>query len=115
MSTTIQQANITVMVTNLDVAIKFYTEILGFKLMNRFGEHWADIEAPGLTIGLHPTHKAVTRGDNLQIGLRVANIKTTMEDLINKGVQFQENKDDQVRLSFFNDPDGNLLYLVQTG
>lgn len=109
----IQSCNITVMVTNLDTAIAFYTETLGLTLKNRFGNHWADVEGPGITIGLHPTQKEINRGENLQIGFRVTDLEEAITALENRGIQFKKNKNDQVRIAFFNDPDNNTLYLVQ--
>src|SRR2546423_14307891 len=47
--------NATVIVSNIDRAVQFYTEVLGLKLTNRFGDHWATVDAgKGLTLGLHP-------------------------------------------------------------
>lgn len=71
-------ANITIMVADMDRALNFYTEVLGLTLVNRYGNHWADIEGPGITIGLHPTARPVSAGDGLQIGLRVPDIKTVI-------------------------------------
>src|SRR5215469_833122 len=54
--TMISGGNVTVFVTNMDRAVRFYTETLGLKLAYRFGDHWASVEAGrGLTIGLHPS------------------------------------------------------------
>ena len=106
-------ANVTVMVADLDKAIGFYTDILGFTLRKRYGDHWADIEGPGIAIGLHPTDKRNGVGDNLQIGLRVNNLEEAITELSQNGIQFQPSNDDNVRIAFFNDPDGNTLYLVQ--
>ncbi len=111
--TEIQSANVTIMVTNMDTAINFYTETLGLTLKNRHGDHWADIEGPGIAIGLHPTDKDIYRADNLQIGLKVPNLDKAISELEQKGIQFKINNDDQVRLAFFTDPDNNTLYLVQ--
>jgi len=111
--TKIQSANVTVMVTDMDTAIKFYTDTLGLKLKNRFGDHWADIEGPGIDIGLHPTDKDINRADNLQIGLKVPDLDQAIIELEQKGVQFKIKNDDQVRLAFFTDPDNNTLYLAQ--
>ena len=109
----IQSANVTVMVSDLDAAINFYVDTLGFTLVNRFGEHWADIEGPGIAIGLHPTDKPIAAGTNLQIGLRVQNLAKSVAMLEEKGVEFQNQDEAQVRLASFQDPDGNTLYLVE--
>src|ERR1700679_1176936 len=51
----ISGGNATVFVSNMDNSVRFYTEVRGLKLTNRFGDHWATVEAgKGLTIGLHP-------------------------------------------------------------
>ena len=81
----IESGNVTVMVSDLDQSIRFYVDVLGLKLKNRYGEHWADIEGPGIAIGLHPTNKTIAKGDNLQIGLRVANLKQAVSELQQKG------------------------------
>ena len=36
----------TVFVTDMDRAVKFYTDILGLKLMQRFENHWASVADP---------------------------------------------------------------------
>jgi len=97
----------------MDVAIKFYTEVLGFTLKNRYGNHWADIEAPGLSIGIHPAHPYVRYGDSMSLGLKVANLKEAVDELKAKGVEFEERDDTQVQLANFTDPSGNALYLVE--
>jgi len=73
----ISSGNATVYVSDMNAAIRFYTESLGLKLTNRFGRQWAILEAApsfwttdevraGLLIGLHaasPKHPAPgTRG-----------------------------------------------------
>ena len=61
----ISSGNATITVSNLDAAIRFYTDQLGLKLTNRIGNRWATIDAgpsywtthdvlAGLTIGLRP-------------------------------------------------------------
>lgn len=107
------RANVTVMVSDLDRAIEFYTERLGLQLVRRYNNHWADIEGPGITIGLHPTRKIINPGDNMQIGIRVADVQHAQSLLQNSGIKFNATAD-QVRMVHFNDPDGNTLYLIQT-
>jgi catechol 2,3-dioxygenase-like lactoylglutathione lyase family enzyme len=112
--TDILGGNVTVMVTNMDTAINFYTEVLGLKLKNRYGDHWADIKGPGISIGLHPADKDIKIGDNLQIGFQVADLDKTVAALEKKGIQCKVRSDGQVRLAFFTDPDDNTLYLAQS-
>ena len=112
--THIQNSNITVMVTNMDTAIKFYTETLGFKLKNRYGNNWADIEGPGIAIGLHPSGNEVIKGNNLSIGFKVKDLGQAIKAMEEKGVKFKIHDDTKVRLAFFTDPDSNDLYLAQS-
>lgn len=109
----VEMANVTVMVSDLDVAISFYTQILDFELQQRFGNHWADLSAPGLNIGLHPTSKKIVTAHNMQLGLHVADLNAAMKKLQDDGVACRFNENSQEKLAFFTDPDGNSLYLVQ--
>lgn len=46
--------NVTVMVTDMDRAVGFYTGVLGLELKVRYGNGYAEVLAgPGLTIALH--------------------------------------------------------------
>ncbi|MBI1767522.1 MAG: VOC family protein [Bacteroidetes bacterium] len=106
--------NVTVMVSDMDTAVKFYTETLGLKLRNRYGDHWADVDGPGISLGLHPAGKDVKIGNNLQIGFKVDDLDKAVADLERKNVKFTTQDDTQVRLAIFADPDGNALYLAQS-
>lgn len=117
--------NATVFVSNMDRAVEFYTKTLGLKLAGRWGDHWAGIDiGKGVAIGLHPVEsprspKPGTSG-SIQIGLTVdpaagGGLDQAVADLKGKGVQFRGPivDDNQVRLAFFGDPDGNDLYLCE--
>src|SRR3954468_23452317 len=85
--------NVTVYVSNMDRAVKFYTEALGLKLAYRFGDHWASVElGKGLTIGLHPTTSAPPPGPRTggpTIGLELSGaIEEAMKTLEGRGVHF---------------------------
>ncbi len=41
-------------VQNLDRAVDFYTNALGMPLKVRHGNHWAEVNAGTISIGLHP-------------------------------------------------------------
>lgn len=114
----------TVFVTDMDRAVRFYTDTLGLKLQYRAGDHFAMIDAGhGCQIGLHPPASNAgapgTRG-SIQIGLNVAcAIEQAVETLKRRGVRFSSENgseivdDGQVKLAFFTDPDGNDLYLCE--
>ncbi|HYL75562.1 MAG TPA: VOC family protein [Bryobacteraceae bacterium] len=111
--------NVTVYVSNMDTAVRFYTETLGLKLAYRFGDHWASVEVgKGLTIGLHPASSAMPAGrkGSMSIGLELTgSIKDAVKALEAKGVRFHEVVNEGKAGSFvsFDDPDGNLLYLAE--
>src|SRR5271165_4234644 len=67
--------NVTVYVSNMDAAVRFYSETLGLKLAYRFGDHWAAVEVgKGLTIGLHPASVEMPAGrkGSMTIGLELS-------------------------------------------
>lgn len=112
--------NATVFVSDMNRAVAFYTEILGLELRQRFGDHWAEVQAGGLLIGLHPkSDGAPAPGTSgaISIGLTVdADIDAVVKQLSAKGVRFRGpvvNDGGAVALAFFGDPDGNELYLCQ--
>jgi catechol 2,3-dioxygenase-like lactoylglutathione lyase family enzyme len=114
-----KEANVTVMVSNMDRSVKFFVETLGLKLKSRYGDHFAQVEAPGVTIALHPSIKngpQPGKSESLSIGLGVDDLESAVASLRSKGVAFsgEITQDGPVKLAFFGDPDGNPLYLSQT-
>ena len=111
---TIKAANITIMAKDLDKSISFYQSI-GLEMKTRWGNHYAQLTAPGVVIGLHPTS-----GSNLTGGSGNASIGFTADD-------FEEAKSLLQKLSIpstarteeggqflhFNDPDGTALYFIK--
>ncbi|MBV9770216.1 MAG: VOC family protein [Bryobacterales bacterium] len=115
----ISGGNITVIVSNMNNSVRFYTEVLGMKLTNRFGDHWATVDAgKGLTIGLHPAsskYAAPGTGGGMMIGLEIDEpIQQVVNRLQSKGVHFAGpivNDEGSGSFADFKDPDGNSLYL----
>jgi catechol 2,3-dioxygenase-like lactoylglutathione lyase family enzyme len=114
----LKEANVTVMISEMNRSIKFYVETLGLKLKSKHADQFAEVECGGLTIALHP---AVERGprpgnsESLSVGFGVDDIDEAMASLKSKGVTFgRVSNDGPVKLAFFKDPDGNPLYLAQT-
>src|SRR5689334_15848993 len=112
-----KECNVTLMVSDMALAEKFYTETLGLKLIHSFGGHWAEVQAPGVRIGLHPavkTKAATTIEGNMSIGFRVDDLDAAMNALKEKGVAFKNSKVDKgSRSANFSDPDGTPLYLIE--
>jgi catechol 2,3-dioxygenase-like lactoylglutathione lyase family enzyme len=114
----IKSATVTVMVGNMENAVEFYTRTLGLELRARYGNEFAQVEAPGAVISLHPSIEGGSKPSNsqsLSIGFAVDDLDKTITELKSKGVQFSKISDDvQVRLAFFTDLDGNPLYLSES-
>ena len=110
---------VTVFVTDMDKAVRFYSEVLGLRLAYRFGNEWASIVAEGgLTIGLHPASDLFPAGrkGSITIGLNVSRpIEEVTASLKNKGVVFKGEvvDDEALKVQYFEDPDGNELYLAE--
>lgn len=110
--------NVTIYVSDMDNAVRFYTEVLGLKLRQRFGNHWAEVEAGGLTIGLHPATEESPAGQrgSISIGFAVdGSIAEVMQRLTRRGVTFAGPavKDKAGEFAMFSDPDGHPCYLYQ--
>jgi catechol 2,3-dioxygenase-like lactoylglutathione lyase family enzyme len=113
-----QQCNVTVMVADMERSIQFYTQALGLPLGFRAGNEWAQIEAPGLTIGLHPareTPPAASPDVRMSLGFGVQNLAATIADLRQRGVALPDPPPDagRDRIINFADPDGTPLYLIE--
>ena len=113
--------NATVLVSNMDRAVQFYTQTLGLKLTNRFGDHWATVDAgKGLTIGLHPAspkYPAPGTKGGMMLGMEVeGSLDSVVARLGEKGVQFKGSiiRDQAGNFIHLEDPDGNEIYLWET-
>ncbi len=114
----ISGGNATIIVADVERSIRFYTEVLGFKLTDRFGNDWATVSAgEGLTVGIHPAsakYPAPGTKGAMVLGLDIdLPIEQVVSRLAQQGVAM---KGDIVRSgpgNFANleDPDGNELYL----
>ena len=98
----------------MDRAIRFYTETLGLRLIHNFGGHFAEVQAPGVKIGLHPGKPDKSSSKNMSIGFRVDDFEKATRELEQRGVKFEQSTPDKgSRHSYFSDPDGNLLYIIE--
>ena len=117
----ISGGNATIFISDMDRAVEFYTNVLGLKLTNRFGNHWATVDAgKGLTIGLHPKSERYpapgTKGA-IMLGLSIDEpIEGVVARLTEKGVVFKGSiiRDGPGNFAHLEDFDGNEMYLWET-
>jgi predicted enzyme related to lactoylglutathione lyase len=108
--------NATVFISDMNAAIRFYTETLGMNLKEHYGDHWATLDAGGFLIGLHPAG-AQQPGvpGSIVVGLVVEDIEAGAAKLAAGGARNVGPVKSEQAGSFlhFEDPDGNRLYLWQ--
>ncbi|WP_248923981.1 VOC family protein [Paenibacillus hamazuiensis] len=112
-----KSGHVSVMVADFKKAVQFYVETLGLKLQHETDGHFAQVEAPGLTIGLlHLTGEQGMQpgtSGSMSIGFEVEELESAVETLKSRGVEFHDYVQGQAaRLVHFSDPDGNTLYLI---
>ena len=114
----ISGGNATIIVSNMDRAVRFYTEVLGLKLTNRFGDSWATVDAgKGLTIGLHPAspkYPAPGTKGGMMLGMEIDEaIERVVSRLSERGVAFKGSivREGAGNFAHLEDPDGNDIYL----
>lgn len=110
----IKNTNLTIMVSNMDHSIAFYTS-LGFTLAKRWGDHYVQITAPDITIGLHPNANNPHFGNsgNVSIGLRTDNFQEAELQLKTLNIKYHKREEEGGLFLHFNDPDGTALYVIQ--
>jgi catechol 2,3-dioxygenase-like lactoylglutathione lyase family enzyme len=108
------EANVTLMVSDMERSVQFYTASLGLRLKARYGNEFAVLQAPGVTIALHPR----TDGSGsapMSIGLGVDSLEDSMRELQERGVSFVGRviDDPPVRVIYVSEPDGIPIYLCE--
>jgi catechol 2,3-dioxygenase-like lactoylglutathione lyase family enzyme len=104
-----------VYVSDMDAAIRFYTETLGLKLTNRFENHFATVEVGrSLVLAIHPRtpHTPIpgTKG-SVTLGLVVDEpLETVVNRLAQRGVRLN-GRSESARSVDIEDLDGNVITL----
>ena len=102
-------------VKNIDTAIAFYRDVLGFSLKSR--DYVARFEVEGVLFELVPSHEGdiIAGPGNARLSLGVKDIQAAIDYLASKGVKASPAKPEVGGiLSLFHDPDGNELCLWQS-
>jgi len=109
----IKDSNVTIMVKEMDRSISFYQSI-GFALKKRWGDNYAQVTAPGITIGIHPSNGGKAEGSgSLSIGFTVDNFEESQAFLRKLSIEVQERQEEGGQFLHFMDPDGTLLYFIK--
>lgn len=110
----IKNSNITINVKDLDRSISFY-ESIGLTLKMRWKNQYAQLIAPGITIGLHPTDESrlVGNSGNLSIGFTTNEFDAIKASLQNLSIKIEERHEEGGQFIHFNDLDGTALYFIK--
>ena len=101
------------MVKDMDRSVSFYQSI-GFTIKQRWDNHYAQLTAPGITIGIHPTKETKAASDNISIGFTTDNFEKTKDHLSSLAINIQSREEEGGKFIHFHDPDGTMLYFIQT-
>lgn len=107
-------SNVTIMVKDMNKSILFY-ESIGLKLKQRWGDNYAMIEGPGITLGIHPGGDDESGSGDLSIGFMVDSFEEAKALLQKNGIAISGEDQDGKSGNYlhFNDPDGIALYFVK--
>lgn len=105
-------ANVTVMVSDMDRSVKFY-ESLGLTVKSRWGNHYAMLTGGGMTIGLHPGSPKSGDRAGFSLGFIVSDVNDAKELLKKANVVFEEGTDKSGIFAHTKDPDGTIVYFMQ--
>ena len=110
----ITEANVTIMISDMDAAIAFYEKI-GFALKQRWDNHYAMLTATGITIGLHPKEQdaPASGSGSVSIGLMVDDIGEAKALLDSHSITCKSDDGKSGNYLHFKDLDGTILYFVQ--
>ena len=101
-------------VSHMDLAIRFYRDVLGFKLISRDVVARFDIDGVLFELVPAPAEENLHAKGNARLCLRVENVEQALNDLQAKGVRTGPAVDKGSGvLGSFKDPDGNEICLWQ--
>ena len=115
---TIQSMSPQLLVTDIERAIAFYTEKLGFEISFRFEDFYAGIVKDGCSVHLKMGESLRTKADeDLDLTFVIADVDGIYAALVERGVDIRQPPRDMPygRELYIADPDGNMLAFLQNG
>jgi len=111
---TIRETNVTINVKDLDKSISFY-ESIGLTTKNRWGSYYAQLTAPGIVIGLHPTSNTDLKDNsgNISIGFTTDDFEEAKLFLQKLSIRTMDRQEEGGQFIHFSDPDGTALYFIK--
>ena len=97
---------------DLDAAVRFYTDVLGFALKLRDGDRWAAFDVGGMTLAVESGAAGGPGGAT--VSLRCDDLNGVVGELRAKGANVTDPETgEHERRAELRDPAGNLLYLYE--
>ena len=111
----IKQSNVTINVSDMNRSVSFY-ESIGLTTQSRWGNHYAQLSAPGIVIGLHPTDASHLKNNsgNVSIGFVADNLDDARSMLEQLSIKSTDRKEEGGSFVHFEDPDGTPLYFIKS-
>jgi catechol 2,3-dioxygenase-like lactoylglutathione lyase family enzyme len=107
-----RMGNVFYRVDDMDAAVRFYTEVLGFGLKLRDGDHWAAFDVAGATLAVEGGAPGGPGGAT--VSLRVEDIHSLVQDLRTRGATVSDvDAGPHERRARLTDPAGNQFVLYE--
>ena len=110
-------SHVMVYVTDLDRAMKWYVDALGFKVNYASVPHYASMHHPALQlrVDLHPDPKKENVGRGAMLYFAADDLDKTVAELRNRGIQVSDprSRGDSPRFTEFADSEGNPIGLYE--
>jgi catechol 2,3-dioxygenase-like lactoylglutathione lyase family enzyme len=108
----IKESHVTIMIKDMDRSITFYQSI-GFSTRQRWGNHYAQLEAPGVVVGLHPAGELAYTTGNMSLGFTPVDFDEAKKALSAAGIETTLRSEEGGDFIHFTDPDGTPLYFIR--
>jgi len=101
---------------DMDRALAFYTDLVGFPLLRRDGNEWAELDAGSIRFAIHGTDDGGAPAPSGTVVLKVDDLEATRWTLEGRGVVFDDyvgEVEGFARFATFRDPDGNPVQIIE--